>query len=53
MVMKDVTSPRPTLQTALANKYVAPIIVLLIGGSFAYTGAWKNLGCLSEVQISY
>jgi len=46
MVMKDVTSPRPTLQTALANKYVAPIIVLLIGGSFAYTGAWKNLWLL-------
>ena len=46
MAMKDVTSSKPTLQTALANKYVAPIIVLLIGGSFAYTGAWKNLWLL-------
>jgi len=46
MAMKDVTSPKPTLQTVLANRFVAPIIVLLIGGSFAYTGAWVNLWLL-------
>jgi len=46
MAMKDVTSPYPALQAALANKYVAPIIVLVIGVVFAYSGAWINLWLL-------
>ena len=46
MALKDATSSRPTLQTAIANRYVAPIIVLVIGGIFAYSGAWVNLWLL-------
>jgi len=46
MALKDATSSRPTLQAAIANKYVAPIIVLVIGGIFAYSGAWVNLWLL-------
>jgi len=46
MAMKDVTSARPTLQALLANKYIAPIIVLVIGCGFAYSGAWVNLWLL-------
>ncbi|RLI20545.1 carbon starvation protein A, partial [Candidatus Bathyarchaeota archaeon] len=46
MAMKDVTSGRPSLQFAIANKYVAAIIVLFIGGLFAYSGAWINLWLL-------
>ena len=46
MAMKDITSKRPALQTAIANKYVAALIVLFIGGLFAYSGAWLNLWLL-------
>jgi carbon starvation protein len=46
MAMKDTLSPVPSLQTILANKYVAPIIVLVVGGAFAYSGAWVNLWLL-------
>lgn len=46
MALKDTLSPLPSLKTILANKYVAPIIVLLIGGAFAYSGAWINLWLL-------
>jgi len=46
MAMKDITSRRPSLQTAIANKYVAALIVLIIGGIFAYSGAWINLWLL-------
>ena len=46
MAMKDVTSGRPSLQLAIANRYVAAFIVLFIGGLFAYSGAWVNLWLL-------
>lgn len=46
MAMKDLTSGRPSLQFAIANKYIAAIIVLFIGGLFAYSGAWINLWLL-------
>ena len=46
MAMKDLTSGRPALQTAIANRFVAALIVLIIGGGFAYSGAWINLWLL-------
>lgn len=46
MALKDTLSPVPSLQTIFANKYVAPIIVLVVGGAFAYSGAWINLWLL-------
>ncbi len=46
LTLTDVLGPMPALKTAIGNKYVGTIIALLVGGAFAYSGAWINLWLL-------
>ncbi len=46
LAMGEATAARPVLRAWIGNKYVASAICLLIGGIFAYTGAWINLWLL-------
>ena len=44
--LTEITAPWPTLRTIIGNKYVGAILGLLIGGAFAWAGAWINLWTL-------
>jgi len=46
LAMAEATAGRPVLRAWIGNKYVASAICLLVGGIFAYSGAWINLWLL-------
>ena len=46
LAMAEITAGRPVLRAWIGNKYVASGICLLVGGIFAYSGAWINLWLL-------
>ena len=46
LAMGEITAGRPILRAWIGNKYSAAAICLLVGGIFAYSGAWINLWLL-------
>lgn len=46
LALAEMTAPYPALGVIFANKYVSAIICLLLGGAFAYSGAFINLWML-------
>ncbi|OYT50835.1 carbon starvation protein A [Candidatus Bathyarchaeota archaeon ex4484_135] len=46
LALGEVTAGRPVLRAWIGNKYSAAAICLLVGGIFAYSGAWINLWLL-------